>query len=145
MREEIEKNSRYKAPFSLLMLDIDNFKTINDQFGHQSGDQALIRVAEILKQRFRKEDIIARWGGEEFVIALPSTPEDQAYTLAESLRQQVEQDPQLQTLTHHPVTISIGVTEYRMPDNYDAIFRRLDNAMYQAKRAGKNQTCRAEI
>lgn len=136
---------RHHQPLGVIFFDIDNFKTINDQFGHQSGDQALIRVSDLLKHRFRKEDIIARWGGEEFVIALPNTPEDQAYTLAESLRQQIEQDPQLQTLTHHPVTISIGLTEYRMSDNYDTIFRRLDNAMYQAKRAGKNQTIRAEI
>ncbi|PLA73756.1 GGDEF domain-containing protein [Hydrogenovibrio sp. SC-1] len=135
---------RHNQPLGLIFFDIDNFKTINDQFGHQSGDQALMRVAELLKQRFRKEDLIARWGGEEFVIALPGTTEDQAYILAESLRQQIEQDPQLQTLTHHPVTISIGVTEYRTPDNYDTIFRRLDNAMYQAKRAGKNQTFRTK-
>jgi len=136
---------RHQQPLSLIFFDIDNFKTINDQYGHQIGDQVLVRVAEILKQRFRKEDLTARWGGEEFVIALPSTTENQAYTLAENLRNQIEQDPQLQTQTQHPVTISLGITEYRIPDDYDSLFRRLDDAMYQAKRNGKNQTCHALI
>lgn len=138
-------SKRHQQTLSVIFFDIDNFKTINDEFGHQVGDQVLIRIAELLNQRFRQEDLIARWGGEEFVIALLNTTENQAYELAEIFRNQVEQDTSLQAICRHPVTISIGVTEYVIPDDSDAIFRRLDNAMYQAKRAGKNQTCRAEI
>lgn len=138
-------SKRQNQPLSLIFFDIDNFKVINDEYGHHRGDLVIVRIAAILRKNFRKEDLIARWGGEEFVIALLNTGQDQAFDLAEALRKQIEQDAELQQLTSHPVTISIGISQYAPPESYDSIFHRLDSAMYQAKQSGKNQSRLAKV
>ncbi|MDX1796396.1 MAG: sensor domain-containing diguanylate cyclase, partial [Hydrogenovibrio sp.] len=132
-----------KRALSLIFFDVDDFKKINDQLGHQVGDQVLSRIGELLNTQFAENHLVARWGGEEFIVALSGTPLEEASDLAKTFKHRVEQDTVLAELTNHVVTISIGVTACHDGDSQDSIFRRLDEAMYQAKRAGKNKvmTC----
>lgn len=131
---------RNDTEMSLIFFDVDNFKEINDNHGHQIGDKVLIRIAEILNKCFRETDISARWGGEEFIAALINTSLNDAKILSEKLRIEIEQDAILTDLIQQPVTVSLGVTECLKEDSQDSIFHRLDSAMYEAKRTGKNKT-----
>lgn len=139
---EHERWSRYGAPLSLLVLDIDHFKRINDTFGHLAGDKALKALAARLLQNVREVDIVARYGGEEFVVIMPNTPGDQAYRVAEKLRSMVA------TAGFHyrkqPVnlTISLGVASFREGDDAESVFNRADKALYGAKQSGRNRTHR---
>ncbi len=133
---EFEKAKRYNRPLSFIIFDIDNFKQINDKYGHQVGDKVLKEIAEIVKKNIRKADIFARFGGEEFVILTPETDIKGAKSLAEKLRKLIE------TNYIEPVgivTASFGVTEIRSDDkNIDDLYRRADNALYESKNKGKN-------
>ncbi|GAB6071382.1 sensor domain-containing diguanylate cyclase [Thiomicrorhabdus hydrogeniphila] len=131
---------RNNTEMSLIFFDVDNFKDINDNHGHQIGDKVLIRIAEILNTCLREADISARWGGEEFIIGLMNTSLNDAKTLSEKLRLEIAQDSILINLTQQPTTVSLGVTECLKEDSEDSIFHRLDSAMYEAKRTGKNKT-----
>ncbi|EKO3468444.1 diguanylate cyclase [Vibrio fluvialis] len=123
-------------PFGLILLDVDYFKRVNDQFGHQVGDQLLKRMVSELQQRIRSTDMLFRLGGEEFAILLPMQDIESACKLAESLRSQME----LLQVDHLPAfTISIGVTSYHDMDSEASIFRRADMALYRAKAQGRNQ------
>lgn len=126
-------------PISLAFFDIDDFKQINDQLGHHIGDEVLARFGEILRTRFTKDELIARWGGEEFIIVLPSTSLPQAEQQTEALRVAIEHDEALRGLKGSAITISAGVTQCLPHETADEIFQRLDNAMYQAKDLGKNR------
>ena len=130
---------RYKRPFSLLFLDIDDFKNINDAMGHQTGDQILIRIAKRLKEALRASDMIVRWGGEEFVVALLDTSKHEAEQTAQKLSQMIAQDRFIEHLIHQPLTMSIGVAEIEEEDSLDRLISRADTAMYQAKKEGKNR------
>ncbi|EPG0610126.1 diguanylate cyclase [Vibrio fluvialis] len=123
-------------PFGLIMLDVDYFKRVNDQFGHQVGDQLLKRMVSELQQRIRSTDMLFRLGGEEFAILLPMQDIESACKLAESLRSQMEL---LQVDNLPAFTISIGVTSYHDMDSEASIFRRADMALYRAKAQGRNQ------
>lgn len=123
-------------PFGLILLDVDYFKRVNDQFGHQVGDQLLKRMVSELQQRIRSTDMLFRLGGEEFAILLPMQDIESACKLAESLRSQMEL---LQVDNLPAFTISIGVTSYHDMDSEASIFRRADMALYRAKAQGKNQ------
>jgi len=131
---------RNDTEMSLIFFDVDNFKEINDSHGHQIGDKVLIRIAEILNHCLRAADISARWGGEEFIIGLMNTSLSDAKILSEKLRLEIAQDAILIDLTQQPVTVSLGVTECLKEDSQDSVFHRLDSAMYEAKRTGKNKT-----
>ncbi len=124
-----------RTPFSLILFDIDNFKIINDRYGHEIGDRALLEIASLVKMRIRSNDLFARWGGEEFVVltrdALPG-----ASLLAERLREKIEQH---EFELHIPLSCSFGVTEYVRGDSPESIFRRVDAHLYSAKRMGKNR------
>lgn len=139
-KEEINRITRYPAPLSLIMLDIDRFKKINDTFGHDAGDFALKTIAAIFKQVIRGVDHAARLGGEEFGILLPNTGLQEAQLLAERLRQKIEEtsfDFQDQSIN---MTASLGVSSYKMPaQTLDELFHCADIALYQAKNAGRNQ------
>jgi len=135
LKEEIERVKRTKAGFSLIMMDIDHFKTINDDFGHQIGDQVLLGLAETIKQRIRKTDIFARWGGEEFVILLPDTNLENAVHLAEELLINISS---MEINGARRITASFGVTSYREGDTLDTITKRADDLMYEAKAVGRN-------
>ncbi|ELV8725588.1 GGDEF domain-containing protein [Vibrio fluvialis] len=123
-------------PFGLILLDVDYFKRVNDQFGHQVGDQLLKRMVSELQQRIRSTDMLFRLGGEEFAILLPMQDIESACKLAESLRSQMEL---LQVGNLPAFTISIGVTSYHDMDSEASIFRRADMALYRAKVQGRNQ------
>ncbi len=127
---------RYNRPFSVLLLDIDHFKTVNDTFGHQSGDRVLAGLAGILQENIRQTDLVGRWGGEEFLIVCPETDMDRAFTLAENLRSIIESS---NFGIDRQVTASFGITEYSGKDDPATIVQRADRAMYLAKEEGRNR------
>ncbi|MGA1867373.1 MAG: diguanylate cyclase [bacterium] len=144
MREEINRLKRYRdkiEDFSIILMDVDDFKHYNDTWGHQAGDEVLFTLGRIFLQESRKSDIVARYGGEEFVILLPFTPLEDARHLAERIRQRVEQYPFLHG-DEQPlgkVSLSIGIAEYHQEDkNQDVIIKRADEELYRAKERGKN-------
>ncbi|MHB8544352.1 MAG: GGDEF domain-containing protein [Leptospirales bacterium] len=124
---------------SVALLDIDDFKRINDQDGHQSGDRVLIRVADSVCRSIRKGDFFVRLGGEEFLLLLPGQSFNRAHSLAETLRQRIEQDVKRSDGTC--VTVSIGLTQYRPGESLSELLHRADHLMYAAKRFGKNKIC----
>lgn len=139
MHDFILLAKRELTPLSLIFFDIDNFKHINDTLGHQSGDAVLVRIAEILKNRLRRTDIVGRWGGEEFTIGLINTDLENARIIAETLRQSFEEDAVLLHLCGYSVTASFGVVTLSPSDTVDTLLSRADAAMYHAKESGKNK------
>jgi diguanylate cyclase (GGDEF)-like protein len=139
MLDEVLRAQRHRLDLSLLMVDIDNFKQVNDTWGHQVGDLVLQHLIQMLEADLRQTDILARFGGEEFVILLPHTSEQDAFKLAEKLRRIVEQTP-LHRIPELRVTVSIG-TSSLLPDGDDAhsLLERADKSMYRAKREGRNR------
>lgn len=129
--------NRYHEQFSLILIDVDYFKLINDHYGHETGDDTLKEIAKILKKHTRKSDMVARWGGDEFVIIATKTNLQQGNILAESIRNLVEQ-ANLKTIDDKKVTVSIGVSAVLPDDNLKTMLRRADNALYEAKHAGRN-------
>lgn len=135
LEADIELCKRANRTFSLIMFDIDHFKNINDTYGHNVGDNVLIKLTDIVKRRIRKIDIFARWGGEEFLIMLPESRLENARLLAENLRKLIEETDILRDRT---VTCSFGVTEYYEGDTVDFIVKRADDCLYKAKFLGRN-------
>lgn len=135
LRHEIDRSKRYDGVFSLVMFDIDHFKAINDQHGHDAGDDVLVWVVAIVKSLLRESDIFSRWGGEEFLVIAPGTDDTQACAFAERIRNAVEK-------ARHPrgidVTCSFGVVNYQ-GETPDLLFKRLDDLLYTAKREGRNR------
>lgn len=131
---------RYDRPYTVMLLDLDNFKAINDKHGHNTGDEILISVCEAVTQQIRQSDVFSRWGGEEFLLIAPETDIDDAKMLAERIRAAVE-------AVEHPTvdktTISIGVAEYAGEATWDALVERADRAMYSAKQSGRNRIATA--
>ena len=136
IREELQRADRYGTPFSLIMFDLDHFKAVNDRYGHQTGDKVLTEITELIVTRLREPDQIGRWGGEEFMILLPETGQDEAVTLAERLRRTTAE---ADFVDLPAVTISLGVTEYGSGDDLDQLTRRVDDALYRAKGEGRNR------
>lgn len=136
--ELIAMQDRDKTPTSLVILDIDNFKTINDRFGHIRGDEVLINLAGLLRERLRKGDGLYRLGGEEFAIVANQADQAMALGLAEELRGLVETSDLVPAMK---VTISLGVAECDAADDARTWFEKADAALYQAKNRGRNQTC----
>ncbi|WP_111413369.1 sensor domain-containing diguanylate cyclase [Billgrantia lactosivorans] len=135
MRKAIRQAERSDNSFSLLLFDIDLFKTVNDQHGHDTGDLILKRLARLVGRTLRSTDLLARWGGEEFAILLQDTPAHGASIFAERLRQQVA-ETRLHGLA---ITISLGIAEYRRGESPEQMLARADGALYRAKRAGRNR------
>ncbi len=142
LQEEFSRSKRYQLELSCLIIDIDNFKLINDHWGHQSGDKVLKGLGQLLKRSRRTHDLVARYGGEEFILILCQTDHLGAMRFAEHIRKSVEEHP-FSTIDNHPlkVTLSIGVSGYPAPDitQPDDLVRVADGALYQAKRSGKNR------
>jgi len=130
---------RRNYPFALLMIDIDNFKRINDTYGHQAGDYVLRELARVLKSQLRARDIVARYGGEEFAILLPGVTFSQAVRVAERIRRAVEKHLFKYGDIVIPVTISVGVALMREGMDESALVEKADKVLYLAKRSGKNQ------
>lgn len=145
LKEEMERHARYSHPISLLMLDIDHFKVINDTYGHQAGDTVLKEIAALLRSSLRTTDYVARYGGEEFAVILPHTPEEQAGPLAERLRETVANYTFMHDTTRIPVTISIGFAALAATQDTSSgsILHDADMALYNAKGAGRNKVCSA--
>ena len=140
---EVSRAKRNGKPLSLLMLDLDHFKSINDRYGHLAGDACLKSITATIKSSLRNIDITARFGGEEFIVLLPETGESGARIVAEKLRSAVaETEIQLHSEIIH-VTVSIGIVtaESLELDNFDEIVGRADTAMYSAKGLGRNMVC----
>jgi diguanylate cyclase (GGDEF)-like protein len=138
-KKELERRIGYFVPLSIIFLDIDNFKKINDKYGHQIGDKALQKVSEVLKARLRESDIIGRLGGEEFVVALIGCDLNSAVKVAEDLRQKIEK---IKINTKKGVlnlTASLGVVTYQNEKSLRELIDKADQAMYRAKKMGKNR------
>jgi diguanylate cyclase (GGDEF)-like protein len=143
---EIRRGQRYGANVSLIFLDMDYFKQVNDRYGHLMGSRVLIEVAQILIQNLRDVDIIARYGGDEFVVVLPETPLDVTYRIAQRLRVALREHTFLEA-EGHPIklTASYGIASYPAhARNKKDLIRLADQAMYRAKNSGRDQICLAE-
>ncbi|MDQ1307849.1 MAG: two-component system, cell cycle response regulator [Actinomycetota bacterium] len=135
---ELARAHRYGSALSVVMLDIDHFKVVNDPFGHNIGDDVLVDIADTLRVSVRNSDTVGRWGGEEFLVILPSTDLDQAGAVAEKVRGRVA-DLKLPTVGQ--VTVSLGVAEYQAGDTEQQLVARADIALYAAKEGGRNRVC----
>jgi len=137
---EVDRYNRYKHPLSLLLLDIDNFKEFNDNFGHLEGDKVLVRFSQIIKSCLRTNDSAYRYGGEEFTVILPETNGDEAKTVAQRIRSSLETEKFKPIPDKNAkITISIGVTQYFPKEELSAFIRRADKAMYLSKKNGRNR------
>lgn len=135
LEEEVERAERYGRPLSVLLFDLDHFKNVNDAFGHEAGDRVLSEIRELLAQRLRDSDLLARWGGEEFLLIAPEMRRPEAARLAERLRRLIE--------VHEfgigtSLTASFGVAERRAHETAAELVRRADEGMYASKRDGRN-------
>lgn len=141
LNSELERSQRSDKPCSLVMVDVDHFKSVNDTYGHQLGDEVLISVASHLEECMRVYDLAARFGGEEFALLMPGTDSTQATAIAERIRTVVEEMTFTEQLKPLHLTISAGVATYPGPDiaTADDLIRVADHALYRAKDAGRNR------
>lgn len=135
--ELVSLKKRYKTPFSMIMYDIDNFKSVNDTYGHKVGDIVLIKMSKLIKSLLRESDFMFRIGGEEFIILLTETNLESAITAATKICKSVEKN--LTHITNNPITISIGLSEVNESDSEETIFKRADELLYKSKNSGKNK------
>ncbi len=138
LKTECARAARFNEPLSLVAIDVDNLKPINDNFGHPAGDLALVKVAGVLQDNIRQIDIPVRWGGDEFMLLLPNTTADHAAVLSEKLRALIAD---LRINTNISTSASFGITQFDTEESYSAFVIRADNALYQAKSQGGNQVC----
>ena len=142
LEQEIERTQRSGQPTTLIMLDIDFFKKVNDQWGHEIGNQALIHLAKLMLQTVRKLDIPCRYGGEEFTMVLPDTTLEGGWRVAENMRQAVldKAIPHEKSKAADCVTLSLGVASYfGQIDTPEQLLKQADDALYQAKQKGRNR------
>lgn len=137
IKQEVKRANRENYPVSILFVDIDKFKSINDTFGHDVGDLALKHISALLKEVTREYDIAIRWGGEEFVLFLPNTTEEGAYALAERLRVRIETS----NFQYCKITTSLGISTYPVDNlNIEKVISFADSALYHSKQTGRNRT-----
>lgn len=140
LNEETETSQKFKLSLSLMLIDIDHFKKINDTYGHQTGDLILIAIAKLLKSSLRLTDIIARYGGEEFAVILPDTDIDSAYCAAERIREMIEVKEFKFNDRAISVTVSIGISELnKKSKSSQDLIKEADEALYKAKSTGRNK------
>jgi len=144
---EIERAERYKKPFSVIILDLDHFKNVNDQYGHKTGDEVLCVTAGICRENIRDIDILGRYGGEEFIILMPETTLNMACIVAERLRKKIEDAVLEYNNIKIGITSSLGVTGTDMvkEQNIDMFIRSADRALYKAKQDGRNRVCNISV
>ncbi|MGL1892761.1 MAG: sensor domain-containing diguanylate cyclase [Spirochaetaceae bacterium] len=138
---EISRTRRYKKPLSLILLDIDHFKNVNDTHGHLVGDTVLICLSQIIHNLIRDTDLFARWGGEEFILLLPETSLEDGLLLAERIRIKIS-EYNFEPVTQ--ITCSLGLTLFNLEDNHDSFIKRADDALYRAKESGRNNSVTLE-
>lgn len=145
LEAEISRARRYKTPLSCLLFDIDFFKVVNDMYGYEWGDVLLRNLSDKLKHMIRKEDVLTRYGDEEFIVILPNTSEDNAFLFAERFRRDIEKMEFIPAgeEERHPITVSGGISTYPCLKNVDedanTIIRYAEHALYNAKKRGKNK------
>ncbi len=144
IEKEFENTLRYKTPASCMMIDIDNFKSVNDEFGHRIGDVVLKGIANIIKNNLRKVDVVARWGGEEFIAILPRTTKEDTFVAAQRILKAIS-DNEFEGV-NRPITISIGIASIpdESIDNAEKLIHKADTAMYEAKKHGRNRVIISE-
>lgn len=136
---ETSRALRHQVPLCFALLDIDNFKQLNDMLGHQAGDNALVYLVESIKETTRPEDVVSRYGGEEFVILLPNTQLEEAVQILSRVRRTLTKKFFLHENKRLLITFSAGIAQHRPGESQDHIFKRADEALYRAKKSGKNQ------
>lgn len=142
---EVKRSVRHRHKFTILMIDLDNFKYINDTYGHASGDLVLKEVTQVFSSNLRNADILARIGGDEFAVILPETPYESGHAVVEKLRASLEATPISLMFDQVSLTASFGIAEYpEQGENIETLLTGSDLAMYKAKRAGKNTIARAD-
>ncbi|MEW8237655.1 MAG: GGDEF domain-containing protein, partial [Candidatus Thiodiazotropha taylori] len=137
LKNQIAWASLTNNRFGLIMFDLDHFKKINDTYGHDMGDKVLINTVDLLNERIRKSDVLARWGGEEFMIIAPLIDTKELRSLVESLRNAIQQ------YEHEGVgsiTASFGASVVRPSDNIHSLLKRVDSALYESKQKGRNRS-----
>jgi two-component system cell cycle response regulator len=137
--EKLEKAELLENKFSFIILDIDHFKMVNDNYGHLVGDDVLIHLSKLIKEQIRDGDVFARWGGEEFVLLLSNVDIDIASEIADKLRVKIELEYFAEV---NNITCSFGVSSYEKNDTIDTITNRADKALYEAKESGRNKVCK---
>ena len=138
----ISYSKRHSSHLTLIMCDFDNFKDINDNFGHVTGDKVLSTFGELLKSEIRNEDLASRIGGEEFTILLNGTKLKKGINFAKRIRKKLMQLNIESIPKAKNITISMGITEFKKEDNYESFLNRVDKALYKAKNKGKNRVCK---
>ncbi|MFC1853289.1 GGDEF domain-containing protein [candidate division CSSED10-310 bacterium] len=142
LEAEVERVRRFHHPFSLLMLDLDNLKYINDRFGHMKGSASIRAAASILRQLLRKTDTAARYGGDEFIILLPETDAEASLTTAERICAMIYHEPFIISGTNIRMSVSIGLASFPHDgQTADVLIAKADKALYKSKRTGKNKAC----
>ena len=138
--QEVQRAVRYQHPLSLMLIDVDHFKIVNDTYGHQVGDEVLVKIVQLFQENIRAIDVFARYGGEEFVVLLPETGCEETRGLAERICSLVSETPILSGESTVSVTLSIGVTCWQGDQefNFDHLLSQADSALYQAKGMGRN-------
>ena len=141
---DLQKSAKVNpTTFSVLVLDIDHFKNVNDQYGHNTGDQVLQQIAIIINNHIRKDDIAARWGGEEFIVILPDAGETLAYSIGERIRSEIDgyHFKSNNSQENIKLSVSIGIAEVdSLEQDFCKVLLRADQGMYEAKYAGRNRT-----
>lgn len=135
MTKLLDAKHRYGTPLSCILIDVDHFKSVNDTHGHLAGDRVLVELVRRLRDTVRSADIVARMGGEEFLIVLPQTTLDKALVVANKLRLAVEQTP----IANLSITVSAGAAEIDDSETFESAFHRCDEALYRAKKSGRNK------
>jgi len=136
LEKSMHLSQRYNLPLSIIFFDIDHFKKVNDEYGHDAGDTVLTGIARLISTHIRSSDIFARWGGEEFIIVLPETDHTIAHKLAEKFRRLIQD---YKFLPNANITCSFGVTQLHADDDEESLLKRVDNALYSAKEHGRNK------
>lgn len=144
LQREIDNHNRYLTPTSVVLIDVDHFKKINDTHGHLMGDKVLQDIVALVKDQIRSIDTLARYGGEEFICILPNTPEEAALIVAERIRLSVCRSPLVVDVQEIGLSVSVGVAEYAPGEVLQSWLGRVDRALYRAKRNGRNRVERAE-
>ncbi|MEQ6888769.1 GGDEF domain-containing protein [Halomonas sp. CS7] len=142
--QEFARRQRHDAPLSLMLLDLDHFKRVNDAYGHPVGDEVLTSFAETLQRQVRRLDTVARMGGEEFAVLLPNTDGRAARQLAERILGATRAMPLPEEAGDHRLTVSIGVSEARQGDSFEHLYTRADRRLYGAKEAGRDRVVSSE-
>ena len=141
MEAEYQRYLRNSRAFSVLLMDIDLFKSVNDNYGHQVGDETIVMVAKTLQEQSRKVDTLSRWGGEEYLVLLPETDTPEAVQTANRIRKTIASTPIKTQGRSITATISVGVATIQGAESVDRLLQRADEALYRAKTLGRNKVC----